>query len=66
MTLPIEVSESALGQDRSKKLRAYARDDIPVYGIVNRVDRQVEVYSGQVAGSSPRAGFSSEGVTVGP
>ena len=41
----IEVSETTLPQDRGLKLAAYARDGIPVYWIVNLVDRQVEVYT---------------------
>ena len=43
--LLVEVSESSLSIDRSEKLRAYARAAIPVYWIVNLVDRQVEVYT---------------------
>jgi Uma2 family endonuclease len=53
VALLAEVSDSTLGQDRSKKLSAYARAGIPVYWIVNLVDRQVEVYSGAAAGSYP-------------
>ena len=41
----VEVSDSTLAQDRGLKLAAYARDGIPVYWIVNLVDRQVEVYT---------------------
>ena len=41
----VEVSDSTLSQDRGKKLSAYAKGGIPVYWIVNLVDRQVEVYS---------------------
>jgi Putative restriction endonuclease len=44
--LLIEVAETTLDQDRGKKLAAYARGGIPVYWIVNLVDRQVEVYTG--------------------
>jgi Uma2 family endonuclease len=40
-----EVSDSTLTQDRGKKLSAYAKARIPIYWIVNLVDRQVEVYS---------------------
>ncbi len=47
----VEVSESTLSGDRGRKLSAYARGGIPVYWIINLVDRQVEVYSGPVAGS---------------
>ncbi len=53
VALLVEVSESTLGGDRGKKLSAYAKGGIPVYWIVNLVDRQVEVYSGPVAGSYP-------------
>ena len=45
VALLVEVSDSTLAQDRGLKLTAYARDGIPVYWIVNLVDRQVEVYS---------------------
>lgn len=40
----IEVSDSTLALDRSGKGRLYARSGIPVYWIVNVVDRQIEVY----------------------
>jgi Uma2 family endonuclease len=43
--LVVEVSDTTLYQDRGKKQVAYARDRIPVYWIVNLVDRQVEVYT---------------------
>ena len=45
MALLVEVSDGTLGQDRGVKLAAYAKDGIPVYWIVNLVDRQVEVYT---------------------
>jgi Uma2 family endonuclease len=41
----VEVSDSTLAQNRGVKLAAYAKDGIPVYWIVNLVDRQVEVYT---------------------
>ena len=44
--LLVEVSETTLDRDRGKKLLAYAQGGIPVYWIVNLVDRQVEVYTG--------------------
>jgi Uma2 family endonuclease len=45
VALLIEVSESTLAIDRGEKLAAYAVGGIPVYWIVNLVDRRVEVYS---------------------
>jgi Uma2 family endonuclease len=45
VTLLVEVSESTLFLDRGQKLSAYAKDGIPLYWIVNLVDRQVEVYT---------------------
>lgn len=43
--LVIEVAESSLAYDRTRKARAYARTGIPCYWIVNLVDRRVEVYT---------------------
>jgi len=45
VVLVVEVSDTTLKLDRSKRLPIYARSKIPVYWIVNLVDRQVEVYS---------------------
>jgi Uma2 family endonuclease len=45
VALLVEVSDSTLSQDRGLKLVAYATDGVPVYWIVNLVDRQVEVYT---------------------
>jgi Uma2 family endonuclease len=53
VALLVEVLDTTLGEDRGKKLSAYARAGIPVHWIVNLVDRQVEVYTGSVAGSYP-------------
>ena len=41
----VEVADSSLDRDQLDKTRIYARDRIPVYWIVNLVDRRVEVYS---------------------
>ena len=41
----IEVSDSSLDFDRRDKGRIYARAGIPVYWIVNVVDRHIEVYT---------------------
>lgn len=45
LALVVEVSHSSLARDRSDKGRIYARESIPVYWIVNVVDRQIEVYT---------------------
>jgi Uma2 family endonuclease len=45
VALLVEVSDSSLPLDHGLKMLAYAKDRIPVYWIVNLVDRQVEVYS---------------------
>jgi Uma2 family endonuclease len=45
VALLVEVSGSTLIQDRAKQCTAYATGGIPVYWIVNLVDRQVEVHS---------------------
>ena len=42
----VEVAEKSLTFDRTEKLNTYAGGGIPVYWIINLVDRQVEVYSG--------------------
>jgi Uma2 family endonuclease len=41
----IEVSDATLARDRGMKLRIYARAGIPVYWIVNLIERRIEVYS---------------------
>jgi Uma2 family endonuclease len=45
VSLVVEIAESSLGIDRSEMNRVYARAGIPVYWIVNLIDRQVEVYT---------------------
>ena len=40
-----EIAGSSLDRDRDEKGRIYARAAIPVYWIVNLVDRRVEVYT---------------------
>jgi len=45
VALLVEVSDTTLKLDRSRRFSIYARSKIPVYWIVNLVDRQVEVYS---------------------
>jgi Uma2 family endonuclease len=43
--LVIEVSASSLYHDRTDKARIYARAGIPVYWVVNVVDKVIEVYT---------------------
>jgi len=45
LALVVEVADSSLACDRTDKGRIYARESIPVYWIVNVVDRQIEVYT---------------------
>ena len=43
--LVAEVADSSLDEDRGRTKRIYARANIPVYWIVNLVERQIEVYT---------------------
>jgi Uma2 family endonuclease len=45
VALVVEIAESSLSVDRVDMARVYAAGGIPVYWIVNLVDRQVEVYT---------------------
>jgi hypothetical protein len=49
----VEVADSTLQHDRTTKLELYAGAKIPVYWIVNLVDRRVEVYTQPRGGKSP-------------
>jgi hypothetical protein len=40
----VEVADSTLLGDRADKGRIYARANVPIYWIVNLIDRQIEVY----------------------
>jgi len=46
----VEVSDTSLPWDRGLKKSAYARAGIPMYWIINLVDRQLEVYSDPESG----------------
>jgi hypothetical protein len=52
----IEVADSSLTHDREEKGKLYAQATIPVYWIVNLVNRQVEVYS-RPSGPDPSPGY---------
>lgn len=45
VTLVIEVADSTLERDRTSKKRLYARSGIPIYWIINLVDRTIEIYA---------------------
>lgn len=51
----IEVAHSSLFIDRSEKGRIYASAGIPVYWIINVVDRIIEVYSAPNSSPNPSA-----------
>jgi Uma2 family endonuclease len=53
----IEVSDSTLTGDRVDKGRVYGRANVPVYWIINLVDRQIEVYE-QPSGPTPVPGYA--------
>lgn len=58
-----EVANTSLDSDRDDKLPIYARAGIPVYWIVNVVDRQIEVYE-QPSGPVANPGYSVRRVYV--
>lgn len=43
--LVVEIADTSLLRDQLDKTRLYARANIPVYWIINLVDRRVEVYT---------------------
>jgi Uma2 family endonuclease len=45
VALVVEIAESSLLADRSEMSKIYARALIPIYWIINLIDRQVEVYT---------------------
>lgn len=53
IALLIEVADASLEADRRDKGRTYARARIPVYWIINSIDRQVEVYTEPKGGKTP-------------
>lgn len=45
VALVVEVADTTLQQDRETKKRVYARAGIPVYWIVNLIERRIELYT---------------------
>ena len=60
VALIVEVAESSLSRDRGEKRDNYGRAGIPVYWIVNLVNRQLEVYSNPAAGLYPAPSILGE------
>lgn len=56
--LVIEVSDSSLSYDRTRKASLYAKAGIPDYWVLNLFDRQLEVHRRPIADSSAEFGFS--------
>lgn len=48
--LLVEVSDSTLRYDQTKKARLYAKHDIPIYWIINLVKNQLEIYKNPIDG----------------
>ncbi len=53
VTLVVEIADSTLAADRSRKVRMYAENKIAEYWIVNLVDGVVEVYTQPRGGRTP-------------
>jgi Uma2 family endonuclease len=53
IALLIEVADTSLEADRQDKGLTYARARIPIYWIINLIDRQVEVYTEPKCGKAP-------------
>jgi Uma2 family endonuclease len=61
----VEVSASSLSRDRNDKARIYARAGIPVYWVVNVIDKQIEVFT-QPSGPGDAPAYAQRDVfTVG-
>jgi Uma2 family endonuclease len=44
VAMVVDVADSSVAQDSVTKFRAYAADRVPIYWIVNLVNRRIEVY----------------------
>ena len=54
--LVVEVADSSLAFDSNEKLEMYAAAGIPVYWIVNLIDKRIEVYAKPKGGKKPGYG----------
>jgi Uma2 family endonuclease len=64
VVLLVEVADSSLRDDRTVMARIYGGGGVPVYWIVNLVDRQVEVHQGPSAQGYGRIEVFAEGASV--
>jgi Uma2 family endonuclease len=66
VALLVEVADSCPNLDRTEKQRIYATGGIPVYWIINLIDRRLEVYSQPASGmyQSVRSISATEKVAV--
>lgn len=66
IVLPVDVADSSLSDDRTLGNLVYGPAGVPIYWIVNLVDRQIEVYTGPgpTAYSGRRDHRSGEAVPV--
>src|SRR5262249_3117373 len=62
--LVVEVSDTTLWLDRTRKRPLYASAGLADYWIVNLVDRQVEVHRNPIADSAAPLGFRYADVTI--
>lgn len=52
----IEIADSSLDYDQTTKLELYASAGIPIYWVVNLIDKRVEVYTKPKGGKKPGYG----------
>ncbi len=62
--LTVEVSDTTLASDQTRKASLYARAGIPDYWIVNLVDQQLEVYRNPVPDAAQPYGHRYANVTI--
>jgi len=64
--LIIEISDSTLRKDRSLKVHVYAQAGLPDYGLLNLVDRQLEIYRNPGPDPARKGRFACADVTIVP
>ena len=64
VALIVEVAETSLSRDRGEKRDNYGRAGIPVYWIVNLVNRRLEVHASPAGGAYPAPTILGEAESV--